>query len=117
LAELARHCFQWVCQRQQVKANDYHTRLSHIKNTAYAWRQMIFFLAHLPQPEVAEFLRWAQEHLNQQPEAFRNHFRPALTGLVLATEGCSLDDDAIKQTGARCFLGWSKSKHWLVSDL
>jgi hypothetical protein len=117
LAELARHCFRWVCQRQQVKASNYHTHLIHIKNSAYAWRQMIFFLALLPESEVPEFLQWAQEHLNQQPEAFRKRFRPALTGLVLAAEGRSLDSDTAKQMEARRFLGWSKSRHWLLTTV
>jgi serine/threonine protein kinase/tetratricopeptide (TPR) repeat protein len=117
LADLARHCFRWICQRQQVKVDYWHARLLQMKNTAYAWRQMLFFLALLPQPTVAEFLRWAEEHLNQQPETFRNRFRPALTGLVLASEGYSLDSDAAKQAGARRFLGWSKTRHWLLTDV
>lgn len=117
LDDLARHCFRWICQRQQVKVDHWHARLIQIKNTAYAWRQMIFFLAILPQPTIAEFLRWAEEHLNQQPETFRNRFRPALTGLVLASEGHALDSDAARQAGARRFLGWSKARHWLLTDV
>jgi hypothetical protein len=116
LAEMARHCFEWVCQRQQVKVNHWHGRLIQVKNTAYAWRQMIFYLALLPHPAVAEFVRWAEEHLNQQPEAFRNRFRPALTGLALASENCGIDSDSAKQAGAKRFLGWSKARHWLLTD-
>jgi hypothetical protein len=117
LADLARHCFQWICQCQQVKAHDFHTRLIQVKNSAYAWRQMIFFLALLPPPAVAEFLSWAEEYLSQQPEAFRNRFRPALAGLVLASQGHSLDSNTAQQAGARRFLGWSKARHWLLTDV
>jgi hypothetical protein len=116
LDDLARHCFQWICERQQVKADRLHTRLIQLKNTAYAWRQMIFFLALLPPPSVAAFLDWAEDHLTQQPEPFRNRFRPALTGLALAAAGHALDSEAAQQTGARRFLGWSKTRHWLLTD-
>src|SRR5579859_1556237 len=116
LADLPRHCFHWICKRQQVKVNDWHTGLIHIKNTAYAWRQMIFLFVQLTPTTVTEFLRWAEEYFSQQPEAFRNRFRPALTGLVLASEGQPLDGDAAQQAGARRLLGWSKTRHWLLTD-
>jgi hypothetical protein len=117
LDDLARNAFRWVCQRQQVKVERWHARLIQIKNTAYAWRQMIFFLALQPPSSVADFLGWAEDHFNEQPEAFRNRFRPALTGLVLAAKGYSLDSEESKQAGARRFLGWSKSRHWLLSEI
>lgn len=116
LDDLARRCFRWVCQRQQIKVDHWHARLIQTKNTAYAWRQMIFFLALLPQPTVVEFLGWAQEHLNQQPEAFRNRFGPALTGLALAAQRESPEGEAARRAGAQRFLGWSKSRHWLLSN-
>jgi hypothetical protein len=125
LDDLARHCFRWICQRQQVKIVEprrlpevdlWHARLIQVKNTAYAWRQMIFFLALLPQPAVTAFLHWAEAHLNQQPATFRQRFRPALTGLRLASEGHGLDSDAARQAGAQRFLGWSKTRHWLLTD-
>ena len=34
-----------------------------IKNSAYAWRQMIFFLALLPTDTTDTFLAWAHDHL------------------------------------------------------
>jgi hypothetical protein len=85
-----------------------------LKNTAYAWRQMIFFLALLPGREVADFLSWAQGHLAGQPDAFRDRFQPALSGLIRAANGVSLDGDQAGRAGARRFLGWSKEKHWLL---
>jgi hypothetical protein len=44
LPELARRCFTWICWRQQLKSADWRSRLHMVKNTAYAWRQMVFFL-------------------------------------------------------------------------
>lgn len=114
LDEMARQCFRWICRRQQVKIGNSHDGLIVLKNTAYAWRQMIFFLALLSERDVADFLGWAEEHLSAQGEGFRKRFRPALRGLRLAAEGSSIDDDS---TEARRFLGWSNTKHWLMPVL
>jgi hypothetical protein len=105
---LAQHCFIWICRRQQIETDNWHTRLITLKNTAYAWRQMIFFLALLPSIQVQIFLSWADEHLNEQGMAFQTRFRPALRGLALAAEGRPPDEQA------RRFLGWSKKRHWLL---
>ena len=100
-----------------MKIDDWHVRLIMIKNTAYAWRQMVFFLALLPHDGAAAFLQWAEAYLSAQPEAFRNRFRPGpFDGLRLASEGRSLDSDAARASGARRFVGWSKARHWLLSD-
>jgi hypothetical protein len=116
LDDLARHCFKWICRRQQVTVYRWHDRLIQIKNTAYAWRQMIFFLALLSRPAVAEFLGWAEEEFRRQSPIFQHRFRPALVGLRLASEGHSLDGDAARLAGARRFLGWSKTRHWLLGE-
>lgn len=113
LDELARRCFAWICRRQQVKASKRHAQLIMLKNTAYAWRQMVFLLALLPSDSVQPFVAWASEHLSKQSDGFQLRFRPAFLGLTIAAEGRSLDESAT-QLGARRFLGWSKEKHWLL---
>ena len=115
LDEMARECFTWVCKRQQMKIDIWHARLLMLKNTAYAWRQMIFFLSLLPPTNTSDFLKWAQDYFGAQGEEFRNRFRPALTGLVYAAEGRSIDSVA-GDVGVRRFLGWSKARHWLLPD-
>jgi hypothetical protein len=87
-----------------------------LKNTAYAWRQMVFFLALMPEAAVAEFLGWANNHLLEQAEPFRQRFQPALQGLDRAASGESLDTEAAKESGAQRFLGWSKNRHWLLEE-
>ena len=113
LSEMARHCFRWVCRRQQTKTAGWRSRLKMLKNTAYAWRQMIFFLSLVDRDEIAEFIGWAQKHLEKQSEDFRVRFHPALKGLMLAAQGRSLDSESAASKGARRFLGWSKTGHWL----
>ncbi len=110
LGALARRCFVWICQRQQMKIDRWHARLIMVKNTAYAWRQMVFFLSLAPSGEMHDFLAWAEQHLSRQAEAFQEKFHPVLTGLLLASSGCAPDS----QSGGQRFLGWSKSKHWLL---
>ncbi|MEW8029652.1 MAG: hypothetical protein AB2761_03455 [Candidatus Thiodiazotropha endolucinida] len=113
---MTKQCFKWICRRQQMKIGTWHAQLIMLKNTAYAWRQMVFFLALLPDNSVTNFLRWAEEYLSKQTEEFRNRFGPAFNGLVLVANGETIDDDSTMQFDARRFLGWSKEKHWLLPD-
>lgn len=117
LGEMARQNFSWICKRQQMKIDTWHANLIMVKNTAYAWRQMVFFVSLLTESEIADFLRWAQKHLDKQPVDFQNRFRPALKGLALAANGQSLDSDAAKTMDARRFIGWSKTQHWLLANI
>jgi hypothetical protein len=114
--EMARQCFRWICKRQQMKIDSWHASLIMLKNTAYAWRQMIFFLSLLSDSAVADFLRWADDLLFKQSEAFRKRFRPALKGLVVATNDASLERDFTSESDAPIFLGWSKTRHWLLPE-
>jgi len=112
LGEMARRCFTWVCKRHQMKIDHRHRRLIMLKNTAYAWRQMIFFLSLLLEADVEEFLEWAELHFQEQLEEFRTRFRPALNGLKFAAAGGSID--AANNRDVRRFLGWSNTEHWLL---
>lgn len=116
LDEMAKQCFRWICRRQQMKIDTWHAHLIMLKNTAYAWRQMVFFLALLPESSVSNFLKWAEGYLGDQTVGFRNRFGPAFSGLVLVANGGAIDDDPTRQLDTRRFLGWSKAKHWLLPD-
>jgi hypothetical protein len=86
-AEQARYCFAWICRRHQQAPAAWQPRLRMVKNSAYAWRQMVFFLALLPPAEVGAFVEWAYEHLGRQQPAFQGRFAPALHSLALAAAG------------------------------
>ena len=116
LRGMAERCFAWICRRQQVSSDKWHATLIMLKNTAYAWRQMIFYLSHLPSNELQAFLGWAAEHLSQQNQEFRVRFAPALQGLI-ASEAChELHDLSDQACGTRRFLGWTKTRHWILGD-
>lgn len=113
LGELARRNFAWVCRRQRQTAPAWKSRLQMVKNAAYAWRQMVFFLALMPRPEVEAFLAWASEHLDAESPALGARFRPALEGLARAARGLPPEDPA-RPDLARRFLGWTTGPHWLL---
>lgn len=99
--ELARRCFRWICRRLQIPQTHWHAQLLTIKNSAYAWRQMIFFLSVGPQ---GDFLEWAGAHLAAQSPAFQSRFQPAWQGLLQACQG---------QAPQQPLLGWAQGRHWL----
>ena len=109
LPGLAERCFRWICLRQQRRVHGRHAGLIMLKKTGYAWRQMIFFLALLPDADQPAFLDWMRQHLAAQSAAFRARFAPAVTGLASAMAGRGATDD-----GGRPFLGWAVGDHWLM---
>ena len=74
LPQMARNCFQWIGRRLNVKTNDRHSRLIAVKNSAYAWRQMVFFLSLMPKSEVDSFLASVDEDLRRRSDAFPRNF-------------------------------------------
>jgi hypothetical protein len=102
---LALRCFAWVCGRLGRLSGPWQTRLRAVKNAAYAWRQMVFFLSVAPAGASESFLRRAESQLRETPDAFRERFRPALDGLARAIAGSD---------PGRPFLGWCAGRHWLM---
>ena len=112
LRGMAERCFRWICRRLQAKGGEWHARLIALKNSAYAWRQMIFYLAHFPAAEITSFLAWTTEHMGRQPTSFQQRLAPALRGLAHVHAGDSLAD----ARDAQSFLGWSQERHWLLGE-
>jgi len=101
-----------------MKIDVWKARLQTVKNAAYAWRQMMFFLAIAPKGRTEAFQLWADEYVGKQPTAFQARFKPAVEGLALAAQGISLPPEQQPRegsAGARRFLGWTTEKHWLLS--
>jgi hypothetical protein len=113
VSSLAQACFEWICRRQQMRIEHYHGRLIMLKNTAYAWRQMIFYLSMLDESETASTIEGIEAHFVSQPIAFQEKFRPVMIGLRLAAAGRRLPQQDRTIEGARVFLGWTTESHWL----
>ncbi|MEK6236361.1 MAG: hypothetical protein N2C14_16765, partial [Planctomycetales bacterium] len=103
LPGMSRGCFLWICGQQQMDFPQRHARLIMRKNTAYAWRQMIFYLSLVTPEQLREFARWADEHLSEQTPEFQERFQPTWNGLLLAMDGHSPESPP----EARRFLGWT----------
>jgi hypothetical protein len=115
LPHLAQQCFRWVVRQQTMKVDFWKAQLQRVKNTAYAWRQMVFFLSFIDRPGQEAFLAWAREHFQAQDEKFTRQFEPAMAGLEWACAGKVFDASgrAGPKGRARRFLGWSAGRHWL----
>lgn len=113
LGELAKSCFRWVCKELQIAKSPWKSKLRTLKNTAYAWRQMLFFLT-LSTTAADDFVAWAEEHLSKRPAAFQARFAPALSGLRAVVHGGEFDTQGLTHEGGRRFLGWTTGRHWLL---
>ena len=110
---MARVCYRWVCKRLQANATSYHDHLIALKNSAYAWRQMVFYLSLQTDDTQRVFAAWAEEKLAEQPGAFCARFTPAVVGLRNAVER-GTSPPRTPSAGGAMFLGWAKKRHWLV---
>lgn len=101
-AAMATDCFRWICRRQQVLSDDWRANLQLMKNSAYAWRQMVAFLSELETARQQAAFAALEGIFADQPAAFRDRFAPALDGLGRAVSGETLvDRNAV-------FLGWTR---------
>ncbi len=115
--DLARRCFEWICRRQQFAIGDWQAQMQSVKNSAYAWRHMILYLALADAQEPQRFLEWAELHLSRQREDFQVRFTPVMAGLRAIVAGGSFDHNGCDPvTGGRRFLGWTIGRHWLLPE-
>jgi len=106
--ELARDCYGWVLRHLQLRSGDWRVELHRVKNAAYAWRQMVFFLSLRPS-DAPVFLTEAQALLDKQSAVFAKRFQPALDGLRIAVEEPQRWTDSPEPAP---FLGWWQTDRW-----
>ena len=109
---LAGRCFDRVA----VLARRLHgnpLRLRTVKDLAYAWRHMVFFLSRLDDDESRAVVRRAGAKLAAAPDPVASMLRPALAGLDHVVRGGELDP-AGHGGGGRRLLGWTLGPHWLL---
>lgn len=111
LRRLAESCFRWIVRQLRIPARSGHETLIRLKNTAYAWRQMVFYLSFVE--DVPDFLRWARGQLTHTGDAFQQRVEPAIRGLELAAGGVPSSAAAFSAGGGRVFTGWATERHWL----
>ncbi|NHZ42727.1 hypothetical protein [Massilia aquatica] len=111
---MAQQCFEWICRNQQNALNAWPGDLRAIRNAAYAWRQMVFFLSMADMSSHDRFIAWTRGHLAQESPRLRQRLAPALAGLELAAAGHALDDAASRASGARRLLAYTSEQHWMA---
>ncbi|MFD9522999.1 hypothetical protein [Streptomyces sp. NPDC059979] len=111
-AALARDCFDTVCRLVNRMAGK--PMRSTIKDTAYAWRQMLFHLSLCEEAEREAVLAWIEADIARRPPLVRARLAPAVAGLNLVAAGASFEADGTGADGrARRLLGWSTDGHWM----
>jgi len=113
IVDMSKACFEWICRRLVRMPAKYQLKLRIVKNAAYAWRQMVFFVSMLPEQEQRDFANWAVQRLSESPEKLRSAFAPVMAGLALAVDGGVVD----APPSSRVFLGWSTGGHWLIEAM
>jgi hypothetical protein len=99
---LARRCFARV-DALAVRLDTDRSPLRTVKDLAYTWRQMVFFLSALERAEQEAFVGWAED------QRASTRLRPALAGLGQVVAGGS-------DPGPRV-LGWTVGPHWILAGL
>jgi hypothetical protein len=87
-----------------------------VKNSAYAWRQMLFFLSLLDTETTLSFVNWARSEAEKQTSPFTRQLDPALSGLERVINGGRFDQEGTGGApgNAQRFVGWTTGRHWLL---
>jgi hypothetical protein len=97
--DLSRRAFLGAAAK--LRAVDTNPRpLRSIKDSAYAWRQLMFFLSFCTPEERAEFLSWT--HSVKSPASVTRRLVPVLADLDRTFQG---------QAPAQPYLAWTTSRH------
>ena len=108
--ELVRGIFAFVRKRHAQVAPHWKARLQMVKNTAYAWRQAIYFLSLTDEATqralVTAFAR----------EVEGSRLSPVAQGTLRIVDGARFDERGLVagDERARRFLGWSVGPHWIL---
>ncbi|HEX5594580.1 MAG TPA: hypothetical protein VFX61_00950 [Micromonosporaceae bacterium] len=113
-ADLAKRCMDTVL-RLTARIHHNPRPLGTVKNTAYAWRQMLFFLSLSTWDEQKAFPAYFDQRLATQPDHVRTRIAPAVIGLAHVISGGKFDPDGRAGTGRR-LLGWTTTEHWMFDS-
>ncbi|OPZ90087.1 MAG: hypothetical protein BWY75_00885 [bacterium ADurb.Bin425] len=120
LENMVQSAFVSIVALLSMRVNDWRIELRRIKNAAYGFRQIVFYLSLLQSKGISiePCLLFMEEHLAKLSERasqkdLDNRLAPILIGLRDISAGQSFDSSGGTAGGGRRFLGWSSGKHWL----
>ncbi len=102
--------FRWLLTELSARRPDWHSKLIAVKNAAYAWRQLLFYLSQISRDNVAVKLDEMDKALAKYPAELNQRFRPVLIGLKNAVSG-----ESPESHGGKRLLGWSSDRHWFLA--
>ncbi|QFT77412.1 hypothetical protein [Erythrobacter sp. THAF29] len=103
--------FEWIVSRLQQKAPHHHARLIAIKQSAYAWRQMVAYLSRLSKTEQREVYAAMDANLADGTKEGHENLRPFLAHL-----GQAIEEDSKSGTDGRYLVGWTLGEHPLMDQ-
>ncbi|WP_233415009.1 hypothetical protein [Streptomyces sp. N35] len=104
--ELARSCSARTCLI--IRRLPGHPRPSRaVKDAAYAWRQLLFFLSRCETSARERTLSWLDEETDRHPAAVGRRLAPAVAGLRFVGGGGACGPVGAGGAGARRSQGWS----------
>ncbi|MFI6323692.1 hypothetical protein ACIBG8_39610 [Nonomuraea sp. NPDC050556] len=115
LGGLAERTFDWIVARQAMRVTERHAALHMVKNTAYAWRQAIFYLSFCAESQQLA----AVNRLRRQvaDAGVGDRFGPAVAGLAHVVNGGRFDaGGTVPGSRGRRFLGWTTGAHWCLPE-
>lgn len=115
MVELAERCLRWICRWQRSRPREWRAALQRLKNTAYALRQLLYFLSRARPDEVERFAGRAAEHVARQGEEFQRRFAPVQRGIEWAILGGEFDAAGLvggDPAAGRRLLAWAVGRHW-----
>lgn len=112
---LAERTLVWICQQLQ-RTNKGQLAKRVVKNVAYAWRQMIFYLTLAGPAAFGDFVRFVDTNRSGQFARPMARLQPALLGLQAIAQGERFDASGLHpRSGGRRLYGWSFGSHWLAA--
>ena len=111
---LVEETFNWILRRHSQPIEGFRAQLQMLKNTAYAWRQAIFFMSFVPHDVQAELLEKLEAKTWEATLRYRAGFVSAVAGLRFVFEGGRFNERGQLRSGRR-FLGWSVGPHWMTA--
>eukprot|EP00026_Physarum_polycephalum_P003155 Phypoly_transcript_03164.p1 GENE.Phypoly_transcript_03164~~Phypoly_transcript_03164.p1 ORF type:complete len:819 (+),score=172.04 Phypoly_transcript_03164:141-2459(+) len=99
-----------IRETNNLTGMDWQTRLQHLKNAAYAFRQLVFFLSFLSKEEQESFFGWAFARCDKiQDEGYKGRLLLPLKSLHATWKG-------EKEEHKTIFSGWvaDKERHFLM---
>lgn len=111
--DLATRAFRWIVHQQNTRWNYWRAELQMVKNTAYAWRQAVYFLSLVEAERQSAAVGALRDAADEHPGPWRERFEPVIVGLETTVTGSTFDERG-RLEGGRRFLGWSVGPHWLL---